>query len=102
MSDVTLAEIARSLNRIETEVHDLNKKVDEEIRGLRHRMNNLDTRITGNTFRIDAINEKFEDGDRAAGERIAKVEDNQTWFARALILEFLGILVMAALIALQQ
>lgn len=72
--DLGPGEIARRLDRIDTRLEHIEEGFNEQIKSLRHRDNNLDTRVTANAERITAQKEVIDNYRRNTDSRIGTLE----------------------------
>lgn len=80
--DVSLGEVARGINRLENAVREQTAALTEEVRSVRHRVNNIEAMREGDRVRLSNI-------ERAA----AKLEESQTWAFRLMAGAFLMIVI---------
>lgn len=99
--EVTLAEVARAIHRLEMAVEKMSETTSEELRTLRHRQNNSDTIMAGYAQRFINVDERFLNMASSVKENrtdIEAIQKDQTEVARRQVYFLLGLLGEGALL----
>lgn len=86
----TLGELTRAVNRLEVAIRDQTLTFTEEVRTVRHRVNNLEASREGDKVRFSNIEKATQ-----------KLEESQTWAFRFVAAAFVAILIEAVVLAVR-